>query len=422
MTSQPFAGIRVVEFGQFVAVPFCGQLLAEGGAEVIKVESPEGDPNRRMGQLAPGESRIFISRNRGKHSLPVKLSDPQARPVIDALLDWADVTLMNFRPGLAEKLGIAPADLLARYPRMVIGEITPFGKRGPDANLSAMDIVVQARSGLMSAMGCIVDGKPAPGGPVISDYMAAMSLAFGISSALFRRERTGRGGIVDVSLMKAAMTLINNDLVRSEDQDRDKQLKQIAKIDELRATGAPYEEQRNTISTNRVLPIRTLYFRTYDAADGTIAIACASKALQMKLMETIGLHDAGFDAPDGLGGDNAYYESLREQVETIIRGKTGAEWMDILNRAGVPVSTVKFPVEMFEDPQADANNFFYILDHPTAGKFRVLSPPVTMDDDGFLPPPATAPFASETQALLLELGFSRNVIDKLVEAGVTRRD
>ena len=189
--SQPFEGIKVVEFGQFVAVPFCGQLLAEGGAEVIKVESPEGDPNRHMGEVVAFESRIFISRNRGKHTLPLKLSDASAKPVIDALLSWADVVLMNFRPGLAAKMGIDAETLLQRFPQLIIGEVTPFGKLGPDAGLSAMDIVVQARSGLMAAMGRVVDGRPAPGEPVISDYMAATSLAFGVSSALFRRERTG---------------------------------------------------------------------------------------------------------------------------------------------------------------------------------------------------------------------------------------
>lgn len=421
MPSQPFSNIRVVEFGQFVAVPFCGQLLAEGGAEIIKVESPEGDPNRRMGQLAPGESRIFISRNRGKHSLPLKLSDAAARPVIDALLSWADVVLMNFRPGLAEKMGLAPTELLSRYPRMVIGEITPFGKQGPDANLPAMDIVVQARSGLMAAMGRMVDGKPAPGEPVISDYMAAMSLAFGIASALFRRERTGKGGVVDVSLMKAAMTLTNNQLVRSEDQDRDKHLERIAEINKLRAAGASYEEQAGGMATTRVLPIRAIYFRTYDAADGTVAIACASKALQVKLMETLGLQDKGLDAVDGIGGDDDYYDALRLEAEAIIRSKTGAQWMQILNQAGVPVSTVKFPVEMFEDEQAAANKMFYVLEHPTAGKFRVLSPPVNMDAEGFMAAPATAPFGSETESLLEGLGFTPEAISKLLDAGITRR-
>ncbi|HKI73310.1 MAG TPA: CoA transferase [Pseudomonadales bacterium] len=416
--SQPFKNIRVAEFGQFVAVPFCGQLLAQGGAEVIKIESPEGDPNRHMGPLAPGESRIFVSRNRGKHTLPLKLSDPAAQPVIEALLDWADVVLMNFRPGLAEKMGLAPETLLKKHPRLVIGEITPFGKQGPDANLSAMDIVVQARSGLMAAMGRIVDGKPAPGEPVISDYMAATTLAFGIASALFRRERTGKGGVVDVSLMMAAMTLTNNQLVRSEDQDRDKHLQRIAQINELRAAGAPYEEQLEAIPTARVLPIRILYFRTYDSADGTVAIACASRALQKKFMDAIGLHDKGFDTTNDLGDD--YYLELRDQVEAVMRSKHGAEWVAILNKAGVPVSTVKFPIEMFEDEQAAANAMFNIVDHPTAGKFRVLSPPLALDGDGFTPPPATAPFGSEAISLLTELGLSAESIEKLVQAGITR--
>jgi len=142
MSGQPFAGIRVVEFGQFVAVPYCGQLLAEGGAEVIKVEAPEGDPNRHMGEIAPLESRIFVSRNRGKRSLPLKLADPRAKPVIEALLDRADVVLMNFRPGLAAELGLEAATLLEQRPRLVLGEITPFGKSGPDSGLAAMEIVV----------------------------------------------------------------------------------------------------------------------------------------------------------------------------------------------------------------------------------------------------------------------------------------
>lgn len=198
--SQPFAGIRVAEFGQFVAVPFCAQLLADGGATVIKIEAPEGDPTRVFNPLGPGETRIFLSRNRGKHSLPLRLSDPAARPVLDALIAWADVILMNFRPGLEKKLGLDPESVLARFPKLIIASVTAFGKNGPDAALAGMDIVVQARSGLMAANGRMIDGRPAPGDPVSADYMSAMSLSFGVASALLRRERTGKGGIVDVSL------------------------------------------------------------------------------------------------------------------------------------------------------------------------------------------------------------------------------
>ncbi len=417
--SQPFQNIKVVEFGQFVAVPFCGQLLAEGGAEVIKIESPDGDPNRHMGEITPLESRLFISRNRGKRSLPLKLSENSAKPVIDSLLGWADVVLMNFRPGLAEKMGIDSVTLQNKFPRLIIGEITPFGKKGPDANLSAMDIVVQARSGLMAAMGRIVDGRPAPGDPVISDYMAAMSLAFGISSALFRRERTDRGGIVDVSLMQSAMTLANNQLVRSEDLDREKHNKIISKINQQRIDGASFEEQAASLPSARVLPLRAIYFRTYESADGTIAIACASKGLQVKLSGAIGFVDLNLDPNNESSLDNSYFISLQLEVEAIIRSKDSVDWLEILKDAGVPVSTVKFPIELFEDEQAKANDMFYLLDHQTAGQFSALTPPVKLDGEGFKPQGATAPFATETRALLQMLGLDDNAIDELINQDIT---
>lgn len=417
--SQPFKDITVVEFGQFVAVPFCGQLLAEGGAEVIKVEAPEGDPNRQMGQITPFETRIFVSRNRGKHCLPLKLSDANSKPVIDSLLKWADVVLMNFRPGLALKMGLDSGSLLQRLPRLIIGEITPFGKKGPDANLSAMDIVVQARSGLMAAMGRTIDGRPAPGDPVISDYMAAMSLAFGISSALFRREKTGKGGIVDVSLMQSAMTLANNQLIRSEDLDRDEQNSIIETLNQQRIDGATFEQQNASLPSARFLPLRAVYFRTYATADGHIAIAGASKGLQRKFAAALGFVDQNHGTDLVSQPDNDYFHGLQKEVEAIIRAKKSQEWLDILHTAGVPVSTVKFPLELFEDAQTEANDMFYVLEHPTAGKFRALSPPVKLDGDGFVPQGASAPFATETRSLLLKLGFDSEQIDALIKQDVT---
>jgi len=417
--SQPFEGIKVVEFGQFVAVPFCGQLLAEGGAEVIKIESPEGDPNRHMGEIVPFESRIFVSRNRGKHALPLKLSESSAKPVIDALLNWADVVLMNFRPGLAEKMGIDGATLLSRFPQLIIGEVTPFGKRGPDAGLAAMDIVVQARSGLMAAMGRLVDGRPAPGEPVISDYMAATSLAFGVSAALFRRERSGKGGIVDVSLMQSAMTLANNQLIRSEDLDRDKHQVVITKINQQRLDGETYEAQSASLPSARVLALTAIYFRTFDTADGCIAIACASRGLQERFSTAIGFSDRYLGIAKAGSLDEDYYPALQAEVEQVVRARLSGEWMTILQEAGVPVSTVKFPLELFEDPQAAANEMFYVLQHPTAGAFRALSPPVKLDGDGFQPQGATAPFATETRALLTKLGFTGEQVDDLIGQGIT---
>ena len=126
---------------------------------------------------------------------------------------------MNFRPGLAEEIGLDEDTLRRRFPRLVSGTVTAFGRRGPEASLAGMDTVVQARTGLMAANGRVDGGRPAPGDPVSADYMCAMSLAFGISAALLRRERTGVGGSVNASLMQAAMTLENSQLTRSEDED-----------------------------------------------------------------------------------------------------------------------------------------------------------------------------------------------------------
>lgn len=416
---QPFAGIRVVEFGQFVSVPFCAQLLAEGGAEVIKVEALAGDPTRLLRQVSPLETRTFVSRNRGKRSLPLALRDPAARPVIDKLLAWADVALMNFRPGLDVELGLDAETLQARFPRLIAGAVTAFGKRGPEASLAGMDTVVQARTGLMAANGRMVDDRPASGDPVSADYMCAMSLAFGVSAALLRRERTGVGGAVDVSLMQAAMTLANNQLIRSEVEDTPRHTEILARLAEQRRAGVPFSEQGRAMTTARALPMVRIYLRTYDTADAPIAIACGSRSLRVKFMAAVGLVDEAMDAADSEEKDD-YYDQLTESVEAVMRTRSSAEWTRVLNDAGVPVAAVKFPVELFDDEHAGANGMFQRLEHPEAGDFTVLSPPVSMDGHGFRSREATRRFASETRELLDEIGFSNPEIDDLLAAKVTR--
>ena len=416
--SQPFAGVRVIEFGQFVAVPFCGQLLAEGGAEVIKIEALEGDPTRRIGQLAEQETRIFISRNRGKRSLPLHLRHPRAPEVIDALLRDADVALMNFRPGLAEQLGLDADSLRARFPRLIVAAVTPFGRRGPDAGLAGMDIVVQARSGLMVANGRASDGRPASGDPVAADYMCAMSLAFGVASALLRRERSGEGGAVHASLIQAAMTLNNNQMMRVESADGPIHEQAKAELAELRAQGADYAAQRAALPYARARSMIDIYFRTYDTADGWLAVACGSRRLRQRFIEAIGLEDphAGDDAPDR----QQHYEDLRIRAEARMRERGTAAWEATLAEAGVPASRVLTPMELLDDPQTEANRMLHDLQHPEIGPIRLLSPPIALDEDGFQPQQATPPFASQTREILTELGFEEAQIDELVESGATK--
>ena len=263
MSEQPFAGVTVLELGQFVAVPWAGQVLADGGAHVVKVEPPEGEPSRHIAPLAPHESRHFVIRNRGKHALPLDFKHRDAREILDALLARADVVLVNMRPGLAAELGVEYEQLRARYPRVIVGSVTAFGPRGPDAALAGMDMVVQARSGLMVTGGKISEaGLPTTGESPIADYMAAALLAFGVASALFRRERTGRGGRVDTSLLQSALALQNNLMIRVENVDGPRHADFRAWLGEARRGGVPFAEQVERMPRNRPVAMAAVYYRT----------------------------------------------------------------------------------------------------------------------------------------------------------------
>lgn len=418
MSEQPFAGVRVVEFGQFVAVPVAAQLLADGGAEVIKVETPTGDPIRGILPLAPGESRYFITRNNGKHSLPLALSDPAARPVIEALTASADVVLMNLRPGLAAKLGLDSEQLLKKHPKLIVGSVTGFGLNGPEANDAGMDLVVQARTGLMAANGRITEGRPTAGDPVSADYMCAMTLAFGVSTALLRRERTGVGGIVDTSLMQAGLALTASQLVRSDDHDATKQQHLLDKLQKARLQRASYAEQLEITRPTQRAQMFLVYYRTFATSDGFIAVACGSSGLRVKFGAVLGIDDAAL--ADGFDDDlDAHYQALTHEVEQLIAAESSEYWENALRAAGVPVSTVRLPLELYDDEQINTNNFLHRFSHPSAGNMTVVAPPLSLDGNGFRPGEPTQPFGSQTRALLQDLGFSQDKVDSLIDAGIT---
>ncbi len=419
--THPFAGLEVVEFGQFIAVPYCGQLLADGGAHVIKVEPLEGDPVRRLAPLAPGESRLFVCRNRGKHSLPLDLKHPSAARIIDALVARADLVLTNLRPGLAVELGLDARTLVSRHPRLIVGNITGFGPRGPDAGLPAMDLVVQARSGLMAAAGRTRDGTPVAADPPIADYMCAMTLAFGIASALFRRAITGRGGEVDVSLLMAALVVQNNAMVRVHRVDGPTHAAALEALARLREGGAPFAEQVSVTPQFRTPAMTAVYYRTYPTRDAAIALACASPGLERALMRAVGMTDEVHEKP--LGDHQAearHYAALQTRMETVMASCTAAEWKAVFDAHGIPAAGVKIPLELLDDEQVLANGMLHDLEHPALGPVRVVSTPVRMDGDGFEPAAAALPFGSETREILRELGFSEAEVDGFLAEGVTR--
>jgi crotonobetainyl-CoA:carnitine CoA-transferase CaiB-like acyl-CoA transferase len=417
----PFAGLRVVEFGQFIAVPYCGQLLADGGAHVVKVEPLEGDPVRHLAPLAPGESRLFACRNRGKHSLPLDLRHPAAARIIELLVADADVVLTNLRPGLAATLGLDGPTLRARHPRLIVGNVSGFGPCGPDAGLPAMDLVVQARSGLMAAAGRTRDGLPVSADPPIADYTCAMTLAFGIAAALVRRAVTGRGGQVDVSLLMAALVVQNNAMVRVHAVDAQAHAGSLEALARLRAGGASFADQIAVSPQFRTPAMVGVYYRTYATRDAAIAVACVSPGLQRALMRAVGMKDEAHERPlESPETEARHYATLRARLEPVVASRTTAEWQAVFDAHGIPAAGVKIPIELLDDAQALANGMLHDLPHPVLGPVRVVSTPVRMDGDGFIPAPATAAFGSESREILRELGFGEAEIDGFLAADVTR--
>ena len=412
---QPFAGVTVLELGQFVAVPWAGQVLADGGARVIKIEPPEGEPSRHLAPLAPGESRHFVIRNRGKHSLPLDLKHRDAREILDALLARADVVLINMRPGLAAELGVEYEQLAPRHPRVIVGSVTAFGPRGPDAALAGMDMVVQARSGLMVTGGKMKDGLPTTGESPIADYMAAALLAFGVASALFRRERTGRGGRVDTSLLQSALALQNNLMIRVEKVDGPRHAEFREWLGEARRAGVPFVEQAERMPRNRPVAMAAIYYRTYATRDAALAVACGSPSLRRKFIAAVGHRDPALAG--SVADVDEHYATLKRAVEATIASRTTEEWTAILATAGVPGSRVALPLEILDDAQPAANGMFARQEHPALGPLTVFGPPVRLDASGFVAGPPTPAFGSETKALLQWAGFSEGDVQRLLAGG-----
>ena len=384
MEVQPFTGVKVLQFGQFVAVPYACQMLADGGAYVIKIEPREGEAARFLGPSIDQVTRHFLIRNRGSHSLPIDLRNKHSTEIIQGLLKKCDVVLTNLRPGLAEELGIDHASLEKEYPRIISGNVTAFGKKGLDASLPGMDLVVQARSGLMAMNGGMENGRPTAGGSPIIDYMCASILAFGITSALLRREKTGKGGYVDVSLLMSSLVLQNNMISRLESLDAERYDTFLNWIEEARKDGVPFSEQVKKMPGVRDSLLQSVYYRTYETRDSAIAIACASVPLRKRLLAAINMKDEVLEGVIAKNEVRNYYHVLSKKIEALFLSRDTSEWVSIFASEGIPAQPVKFPVEMLTDEQVEANSLVIHREHESAGKIAFLNTPLSLDEDGFV--------------------------------------
>lgn len=409
--SGPFEGITVVEFGQFVVVPFCSQLMADGGARVIKVEPPTGDSYRAWSDgIGERESRQFLIKNRGKQSFSLDLSHARAAEVVAALVRIADVVLVNLSPAAVARRGLAYETLNAINPRIVYGAATAYGQVGPEAHLPGMDVVVQARSGLLSSFGAERDNIPLHSEVQAADYSSSLLLLAGISAALYARERTNTGQRVDVSLLAGALAMQNNSLGHVHEHDAWRTEFVEERLPALREAGA----NRDEVETERRRmrpdpPNHTAHYRIFGTASGFLAVGAGSPGARRRLCAVMGISTDLAECDPGAFG---------AALEKTFRGRPSDEWSQILTAAEVPVATVRHVEELLFDEHALAEGLVADYDHPNVGRYRALGVPIRMSGTPMQPAIASPTFAADTARILAEVGYSGDDIDDLVDGGV----
>ncbi len=413
MAEGPFSGLRVVELGRFIAAPYCGQLLADGGADVIKVEGVTGDETRRNGPIVPGEGRQFLNKNRGKRSIAVDLGDAEALAAVRALAAAADIVVANFRPGRADAMGLDYESLAVANPRLIYAENTAYGREGPMAGAPGMDVVLAAYSGIAALT---EHGPVLPEAPII-DYAAGLLLAWGVSTALYHRERTGAGQRLDVSLLQAALVLQNNAVNHVDVIDEWRP----AFVDYLRRAFVEGKTWADILAERQArapFVVSRAYYGILRAADGALAVAALSQPLRLKMVALLGIEDRWVTEPGWQPEDaRAHVELTVASVEDALRRASVSHWLDEFARIGIPAAPMRLREEMLDDPQVLANGFLTRLEHSLLGGHTVVSPPVRFSESPLRTGPASPRLGEHTRILLAEAGLDSTTIEALLARG-----
>lgn len=415
-------GIRVVEFAQVMAIPFCGLLLADMGADVVKVEPPEGDAFRWNQQpIVPGESKGFVVYNRGKRSVCLDLRHPESAAVVERLVAEADVVLVSFKPPDVRRYGLTYERLSAINPKLVYLDHMPLGGEGPYGNDGGYDVLVQGMSGLATLTARLSGDAPANVRPAYTDMATGFASALGIVSALLHRERTGEGQSVGTSLLGTGLALGGNIIHWFAATDPDTWDAIATELAEMRTAGAEFEQQRDAYERKVMGGSHgNIYFRHYRTADGFISVGCLSPVLNARLRAATGLHDPRME-PDFELGTPAAYDALTllvREAEDLFKTRTSSEWIAYLREQGIPCGPFNFPTEVFDDPQVTANNFIIELDHPLLGPYRTFAPPVRFSRTPTEVRRSSPPLDQDTDQVLLEAGFDEETVRDLRARGV----
>ena len=395
MTGGPLSGVRVIEFGNLVAAPYCGMLLADLGAEVIKVEPMTGDLARAIGPFYGDESAFFLGVNRGKRSVALDPKDQRVKASLVRLCQQSDVVVSNLRFGAMERMGLGPQALRATAPHLVVAVINAFGSEGPASHRPGIDLIFQGESGMMSITGDSGDG-PHKTATTIGDFLAGTNAALAVTSALAGGggRDGGKGTHVEISL-------------------RDGIIAAQATWNALYFTGQRQPERTGTAS-----PV-TGPNQTFRTADGYLNLAVVSDRHFVDACGALHLEHIGTDARFATNELRVRHrDELGAILQEVFAGEATSHWLKLLDEVGVPAGRIFDLEEVFTDQQVILNEMVVDMTHPRIGTFRMQGSPLRLDGVPARSPVSPPVLGQHTIAVLRELGWSDSEVSELVAAGV----